>query len=90
MKKQLRIGIYILLATLLASVAVAQEPTTPALRSGQKGVITMTTSLKVGKEFNLTVKGSDISIVGLEKKTDSTYTITSQTIKIEGEVQSLK
>ena len=90
MKKQLRIGIYILLATLLASVAVAQEPTTPALRSGQKGVITMTTSLKVGKEFNLTVKGSDISIVGAEKKTDSTYTITSQTIKIEGEVQSLK
>ena len=90
MKKQLRIGIYILLATLLASVAVAQEPTTPALRSGQKGVITMTTSLNVGKEFNLTVKGSDISIVGLEKKTDSTYTITSQTIKIEGEVQSLK
>ena len=90
MKKQLRIGIYILLATLLASVAVAQEPTTPALRSGQKGVITMTTSHNVGKEFNLTVKGSDISIVGLEKKTDSTYTITSQTIKIEGEVQSLK
>ena len=90
MKKQLRIGIYILLATLLASVAVAQEPTTPALLSGQKGVITMTTSLNVGKEFNLTVKGSDISIVGLEKKTDSTYTITSQTIKIEGEVQSLK
>ena len=90
MKKQLRIGIYILLATLLASVAVAQEPTTPALRSGQKGVITMTTSRNVGKEFNLTVKGSDISIVGLEKKTDSTYTITSQTIKIEGEVQSLK
>ena len=90
MKKQLRIGIYILLATLLASVAVAQEPTTPALRSGQKGLITMTTSRKVGQEFNLTVKGSDISIVGLEKKTDSTYTITSQTIKIEGEVQSLK
>ena len=90
MKKQLRIGIYILLATLLASVAVAQEPTNSALRSGQKGVITMTTSLKVGKEFNLTVKGSDISIVGLEKKTDSTYTITSQTIKIEGDVQSLK
>ena len=90
MKKQLRIGIYILLATLLASVAVAQEPTTPALRSGQKGVITMTTKLEVGKEFNLTVKGSDISIVGAEKKTDSTYTITSQTIKIEGEVQSLK
>ena len=90
MKKQLRIGIYILLATLLASVAVAQEPTNSALRSGQKGVITMTTSHNVGKEFNLTVKGSDISIVGLEKKTDSTYTITSQTIKIEGEVQSLK
>ena len=90
MKKQLRIGIYILLATLLASVAVAQEPTNSALRSGQKGVITMTTSLKVGKEFNLTVKGSDISIVGLEKKIDSTYTVTSQTIKIEGEVQSLK
>ena len=90
MTKQLRIGIYILLATLLASVAVAQEPTAPTLRSGQKGVITMTTSLKVGKEFNLTVKGSDISIVGLEKKTDSTYTVTSQTIKIEGEVQSLK
>lgn len=90
MTKQLRIGIYILLATLLASVAVAQEPTAPALRSGQKGVITMTTSSKVGEVFNLIVKGSDISIVGLEKKTDSTYTITSQTIKIEGEVQSLK
>ena len=90
MKKQLRIGIYILLATLLASVAVAQEPTNSALRSGQKGVITMTTSSKVGDVFNLIVKGSDISIVGLEKKTDSTYTITSQTIKIEGEVQSLK
>ena len=90
MKKQLRIGIYILLATLLASVAVAQEPTAPTLRSGQKGVITMTTTLKVGYVFNLIVKGSDISIVGLEKKTDSTYTITSQTIKIEGEVQSLK
>ena len=90
MKKQLCIGIYILLATLLASVAVAQEPTNSALRSGQKGVITMTTSLNVGGKFNLIVKGSDISIVGLEKKTDSTYTITSQTIKIEGEVQSLK
>lgn len=90
MKKRLRIGIYILLATLLASVAVAQEPTAPALRSGQQGVITMTTKLKVGKEFNLTVQGSDISIVGAEKKTDSTYTVTSQTIKIEGEVQSLK
>ena len=91
MKKQLRIGIYILLATLLASVAVAQEPTDPTLRSGQKGVITMTTtSSKVGRVFNLIVKGSDISIVGLEKKTDSTYTTTSQTIKIEGEVQSLK
>ena len=90
MKKQLRIGIYILLATLLASVAVAQEPTAPALRSGQKGVITMTTSSKVGEVFNLIVKGSDISIVGAEKKTDSIYTITSQTIKIEGEVQSLE
>ena len=90
MKKQLRIGIYILLATLLGSVAVAQEPTAPTLRSGQKGVITMTTSSKVGDVFNLIVKGSDISIIGLEKKTDSTYTITSQTIKIEGEVQSLK
>ena len=90
MTKQLRIGIYILLATLLASVAVAQEPTAPTLRSGQKGVITMTTTLKVGYVFNLIVKGSDISIVGLEKKTDSTYTVTSQTIKIEGEVQSLK
>ena len=90
MKKQLRIGIYILLATLLASVAVAQEPTNSALRSGQKGVITMTTSHNVGKEFNLIVKGSDISIIGLEKKTDSTYTIKSQTIKVEGEVQSLK
>ena len=90
MKKQLRIGIYILLATLLASVAVAQEPTAPTLRSGQKGVITMTTSFKVGSEFNLFVKGSDISIVGAEKKTDSIYTITSQTIKVEGEVQSLE
>ena len=91
MTKQLRIGIYILLATLLASVAIAQEPTAPTLRSGQKGVITMTTtSSKVGRVFNLIVKGSDISIVGLEKKTDSTYTTTSQTIKIEGEVQSLK
>ena len=90
MKKQLRIGIYILLATLLGSVAVAQEPTAPTLRSGQKGVITMTTSSKVGDVFNLIVKGSDISIIGLEKKTDSTYTIKSQTIKVEGEVQSLK
>jgi Leucine-rich repeat (LRR) protein len=50
----------------------------------------MTTSFKVGSEFNLFVKGSDISIVGAEKKTDSIYTITSQTIKIEGEVQSLE
>ena len=90
MTKQLRIGIYILLATLLASVAVAQEPTAPTLRSGQQGVITMTTSFKVGDVFNLIVKGSDISIVGAEKKTDSTYTIKSQTIKIEGEVQSLE
>ena len=95
MKKQLRIGIYILLATLLASVAVAQEPTTPALRSGQKGVITFTTAKADGETvaLKMTYTGDAPTLSGLTGTPESgkwiTYTLTSQNVTITGDVTDL-
>ena len=95
MKKQLRIGIYILLATLLASVAVAQEPTTPALRSGQKGEITFTTAKAVEEKISLkmTYTGDAPTLSGATGTPESgkwiTYTLTSQNVTITGDVTDL-
>ena len=85
MSKQLRIWLFALLGTLLAST------TLPA-----QGVITMTTSKGAREEIYLRIKAnSNVTIEGAQEsgKTDilhrKSYRITSQTITIRGDVTEL-
>ena len=86
MSKQLRIWLFVLLSTLLTSTTLPAE-----------GVITMTTSKAVGVTILLKVEANgDFSINGAQetsKEADwigrKSYTITSQTITIRGDVTYL-
>ena len=85
MGKQLRIWLFVLLGTLLTSTALLAE-----------GVITMTTSERVGEEIGLSIKANgNVAIEGAQEtgKTDKfdrkSYRLTSQTITIRGDVTEL-
>ena len=82
MSKQLRIWLFVLLSTLLAST------TLPA-----QGVITMITSQRVGEEIGLIINANgNVTIEGVKETFDYdtyTYTLTSQTITIRGDVTEL-
>ena len=85
MSKQLRIWLFALLGTLLTSTSLLAE-----------GVITMTTSKKVGDRIELYIRvNGPVSIDGVREsaRTDGSYytgyTLTSQTITIRGDVTSL-
>ena len=84
MSKQLRIWLFVLLGTLLASSSLLAE-----------GVITLTTSQAVGGTIQLNIEANgDVTIEGV-KETPRTgygrvdYTLTSQTITIRGDVTTL-
>ena len=84
MNKQLRIWLFALLGTLLASSSLLAE-----------GVITMTTSISIGEEIGLYIEANGyVSISGVQEdaRTDGEfkrYTLTSQTITIRGNVTGL-
>ena len=84
MSKQLRIWLFVLLGTLLSSTSLLAE-----------GVITMTTSKRVGETITLAIKANgSVSINGVQEsaRTDGYskgYTLTSQTITIRGNVTEL-
>ena len=84
MSKQLRIWLFVLLGTLLTSTTLLAE-----------GVITMTTSKKVGETIQLTITANgDVSISGVRESARAGgfytgYTLTSQTITIRGDVTKL-
>ena len=84
MSKQLRIWLFVLLGTLLASTSLLAE-----------GVITMTTSKAVGETISLRIEANgDVTIDGVKEsaRTDGgsrDYTLTSQTVTIRGDVTEL-
>ena len=84
MSKQLRIWLFVLLGTLLASSSLLAE-----------GVITMTTSNRVRSSITLKIKANGyVSIDGVQEsaRTDGygkDYTLTSQTVTIRGDVTYL-
>ena len=85
MSKQLRIWLFAILGTLLASTTLLAQ-----------GVITMTTSMAVGEEIYLGIKANgNVSIEGAQDtgETDEyglkSYRLTSQTITIRGDVTEL-
>ena len=86
MSKQLRIWLFVLLSTLLTST------TLPA-----QGVITMTTSKRVGDRIELYIKANGrVTIEGAQETGQTNeygyeyYAITSQTVTIRGDVTTLK
>ncbi|WP_244869680.1 InlB B-repeat-containing protein [Porphyromonas uenonis] len=84
MSKQLRIWLFVLLGTLLTSTTLLAQ-----------GVITMTTSRKVGETIELMIMANgSVSISGVREnaRTDGSYTrytLTSQTVTIRGNVTEL-
>ena len=84
MSKHLRIWLFVLLGTLLASSSLLAE-----------GVITMTTSKAVGETICLNIKANgDVTIDGVKESAQTNeyfkdYTLTSQTITIRGDVTNL-
>ena len=84
MSKQLRIWLFVLLGTLLASSSLPAE-----------GVITMTTSKSVGETITLYIKAKgNVTIEGVKEPAQTNeyfkdYTLTSQTITIRGDVTNL-
>ena len=83
MSKQLRIWLFVLLGTLLASTTLLA-----------RGVITMTTSKSVGETIGLQIEAyGSVSITGVQEsaRTDGykEYTLTSKTITIRGDVTYL-
>ena len=84
MTKQIRIYLFLFLATLLAGL--------PAYGRVGSGIITMTTAKKVGEKFALFVEGyGDITIEGAEKSYPSNYyEIEDQRIVIRGDVTELR
>ncbi|WP_418802084.1 leucine-rich repeat domain-containing protein [Porphyromonas sp.] len=82
MNKQLRIWLFALLGTLLATSSLLAE-----------GVITMTTTKAVGEKITLEIWGGGITIEGVKEpfsRGSATYTLTSQTVIIRGNVTELK
>ena len=83
MNKQLRIRLFALLGTLLATSSLLAE-----------GVITMTTTKAVGEKIKLEIwASSNVTIEGVKEpssKGSTTYTLTSQTVIIRGDVTKLK
>ena len=83
MSKQLRIWLFVLLGTLLASSSLLAE-----------GVITMTTTKAVGERIGLSIEANgDVTIDGVKESAQTNgynnYTLTSQTITIRGDVTTL-
>ena len=84
MNKQLRIWLFALLGTLLATSSLLAE-----------GVITMTTSKAVGETITLTIQANgNVTIEGVKEPARAdgygkNYTLTSQTITIRGDVTVL-
>ena len=78
MSKQLRIWIFTLLGTLLATSSLLAE-----------GVITMTTTKAVGEKITLDIWGDNVTIEGVKEPFSihyATYTLTGQTVIIRGNV----
>lgn len=84
----------VLLCTLLTSIGIQAEVTpsitnlpSESLRTGSDGIITMTTSKAIGKTIRLTIKANgSVTIEGVSEAfqpTQTSYTLTSQTVKIE-------
>ena len=90
----------VLLCTLLTSIGLQAEEssqpsstTSDALRTGSEGVITMTTTKAVGEKITLEIWGGGITIEGVKEpfsRGSATYTLTSQTVIIRGDVTELK
>ena len=79
MNKQLRIWLFALLSTLLATSSLLAE-----------GVITMTTTKAVGEKIKLIIEANgNVTIEGVKDPKGSTYTLTSQTVIIRGDVTKL-
>ena len=84
MSKQLRIWLFALLGTLLSSTMLPAE-----------GVITMTTTKAVGKSISLQIEGNgNITVEGIKETPQIrdgvySYTLTSQTVTIRGDVTTL-
>ena len=79
MSKQLRIWLFVLLGTLLASSSILAE-----------GVISMTTTKAVGEKIGLIIEANgNVTIEGAKDPKGSTYTLTSQTVIIRGDVKKL-
>ena len=80
MSKHLRIWLFVILGTLLATTSLLAQ-----------GVITMTTSRAVGEEIGLSIKANgNVAIEGAQETSDyDTYTLTSQTVTIRGDVTEL-
>ena len=84
MSKHLRIWLFVLLGTLITSTSLPAE-----------GVITMTTSKAVGETINLGIKANgNVTIEGVKETPQlgeyaKSYTLTSQTITIRGDVTTL-
>ena len=90
----------VLLCTLLTSIGLQAEEssqpsstTSDALRTVGTGVITMTTTKAVGEKITLEIWGGGITIEGVKEpfsRGSATYTLTSQTVIIRGNVTELK
>ena len=82
MSKQLRIWLFVLLGTLLTSTSLLAE-----------GVITMTTTKAVGEKIILEIWASgNVTIEGVKEPSSkgyATYTLTSQTVTVRGDVTTL-
>ena len=91
----------VLLCTLLTSIGLQAEEssqpsstTSDALRTGSEGVITMTTSKAVGETIGLEIIArGGVTVEGIQENPTlgkyKKYTLTSQTVKIYGEVTHL-
>ena len=89
----------VLLCTLLTSIGLQAEEssqpsstTSDALRTVGTGVITMTTTKAVGEKITLEIWGGGITIEGVKEpfsRGSATYTLTSQTVIIQGNVTEL-
>ena len=82
MSKHLRIWLFVILGTLLATTTLLAQ-----------GVITMTTSRAVGEEIGLSIKANgNVTIEGAQETSyydTYTLTLTSQTVTIRGDVTEL-
>ena len=82
MSKQLRIWLFALLGTLLATSSLLAE-----------GVITMTTSERIGEHISLRIEATgNVTIEGVKEsflKDQTIYMLTSQTVIIRGDVTAL-